>query len=485
MAIDASIYNNVNNTPYNPLQTATTLQALSNAQQAGIGQQLQNKLTQAKFALGQYYSKNTHSGNVDYAGLQSDVASDPQTAMLLPQIQAEGRAALAPVSQFNPATQTNQLMSTQTQQAALNPQQNSLGAAVSPQVPPPPPITREQIDQGHENIDNIASSLKPLLNKSDLSVSDLIDNAGDLTAQYGKTNGKSGVSPQFLVQHLGTIPQGANGADPTPQQLQQWTQNTYDGLMQTKAAITSTHGPASTQPPAQAPATNVMPAVTDNTPQSAGGWSSPHVNVSNPTDYDTRLANSQGRIKQVADDATAAPSQLAPFNKVLNLAQQIQTGPGADSVNKMRTFLAAAGVGSDKMQNDSATFDELKKYMNGIQQSAGEGKTNQYLDLLNSSNPNDKLLPQTIENVARFGAAQLQGKIAKQQVMQQSLGNTVTPQAEEAFNSKWNGTYDPRAIELNMMRPAQQQEYLNKLSKTDKTKIINSFDMLHQAGAIQ
>jgi hypothetical protein len=473
MPVDTSFYNTKAPEPFNPLKTLGDVTAISNAMQQNQALQLGNKLTQAKFALGKYYEKNTlPNGEVNYNGLQSDVASDPQTAMLLPQIQTEGRAALAPVTQFNPATQQTELMSTQAQQSSLNPRQNLLARQQDNQSPAfLPQITQDDIDQAHDNLDYLGKTTQSLLGKPDLSTSDILDNATDLAAEWTKSKGKRGVSPQQLANTLGTIPAGKNGSDASPQQLHKWLQQHYDTIMQSKAAITATHG---------------LPSPQKTNDQSLDNqWSSPHVAVSNPSDYGTRLENSQARIKQVTDEATAAPTQLAPFNKVLQLANDIQTGAGADQVNKIRNFLVTAGVASDKMNNETATFEELKKYLNGIQATAGEGKTNQYLDLLNSANPNDKLLPKTIENVARFGAAQLQGKIAKQAVLQNSLGKVVTPEAEEKFNKMWNSTYDPRAIELNMMPPDQQAEYLKKLSKTDKKKILDSFDLLHQGGALR
>lgn len=475
MPVDASIYNNLNTIPYNPLKTIGDVTAIQNAQQQGQYAQGKNQLQQANIRANQIFANNTdENGYTDKLKALAQIAQDPVAAPATPNATDWINSQTTPTAYLDennqqklrsPFEQAQEYNKNPNNPLQLSSQQALQGQ--SNQADDAQPPTQDQIDQAHDHFNYLGDAITSLIKKpGGATASDIINTVADANAEFVKSGGKRGLSTQEATGVLGTIPAGANGGEATPSELTPWLQQNLLHVRGMQGAVTQAHGA-----PSSAQNQNTEPSSTRNASPTPG--------------YSDLVSASQGRIKQIYDNATAAPEAAAPLNKMIELSQQIQTGPGTDSVNKLKSFLSANGVANDKMSDAAATYAEFQKYANRVAQVQGDGHTNPYLSVVQSSNPNDKQLPETIQNVARFALAQIQGNVAKQTAMRNMIGDNPTPKQEQAFNSDWNQSYDPRAIEFTMLPASKKSDYLNKLSPKEAQKLGDSLDMLKEGGAIK
>lgn len=196
-----------------------------------------------------------------------------------------------------------------------------------------------------------------------------------------------------------------------------------------------------------------------------------------------RIEDSQARIQAVREEATKAAPDAATIDKVYNLSKAgVETGNTKAFWSDVKNTLAATGVSSDKMKTEAETFGELQKYMAQISQGNGI-RSDKELDQVLKANPNDKMLPGTIQNVTRYLLANVQGKILKQNALNNAIGNGLDPDKEEKFKNQWDKVYDPRAVELTLLSPKERDKFLDKQDDKTADKIIKSYKEMRQLGA--
>lgn len=439
MPIDASIYDTKRPAAQNPLEMVAQAVNIAGAVNKNTHQLGENKLQAGKIAVGDAIRRNTDpdTGLVNTSGLLADVNRNPLTATQyqptadyvtslnkgVPTVDAEGRPTIVPTQGAN---------------AALNPSNYSQEHS------------QEQVEGAHDYLQDIQDTGNELLKKPDLSYNDLIKTGTDLI-------GKGRATPQGVLASLSGLP-----VDAKPDQIRAHVQQHLDETNGIRDAITQQYGPRS------------KPALQDL----------PSLPTGMPTGYTEDVKQSQERLATVRDDATAATRQAPLLRNIITLSPNANTGLGQDGWNGVKRFLAGTGIATDKLTDEASTLEQFQKYAASVVSSGG-AKTNDALDVLQHATPGDKQLPQTIQNVSRYLLAVEQGKIAKQAFMNNVIGDNYAPALEKKTKQEWDKHYDPQAIELNLLPTEEKKKFFDKLSKSEKDKVINSYKWFKNNGLIE
>lgn len=215
--------------------------------------------------------------------------------------------------------------------------------------------------------------------------------------------------------------------------------------------------------------------------QAPKGNNSPGVDMSVPRGYDQKLATSQGRIKQVQDDATAVPAQNAIFSQIEDLSKS--GAPTGDIVAKGYKFLSEKGLVSPASTEEKQR-EEIVKYMEQAALAAGMPTSDARLASVHSANVNENQLPAAIQGLTSFFKAANQGKVLKEEYYNKVLGDQLNPDQEIHAKQLWDQNYDPRIIEFKSLPDAAAKKtYL--ADHPDFKSLIPKIKTLHQMGVIQ
>jgi hypothetical protein len=478
------------------LQTAGNLQALQNAAN-------QNALYRARVASGQdYQGAIGPNGQIDQNAFMRALSQDPQAA------------AMAQEAGGNALTQQNTQLANTTSQLGIT------GTATS-------------------NIRQDLASVAP-----DMAISDPKARAADQKARaaalimHGASVGRYGPdSMGFAANFLGgNTPGGTNWQDdinsaanvegPGAIALQAGNPSLVNTGSVAKTirtfpqgGVTSDTGDAAAVPLTLSPSekvsrttytdasgvTHTIPigalASESGEPKAIPGVTGPDGSLTTalpPGAAEARATVGQASGAQYASELSASGqnqtmgAQLKTIDSLLNTPEG-KTGPGTQVVNGWRNFamanlpiLTKVFPGTTEAQVQSATQDELKKYMTQIalQQSGSFGpSTNEKLAAAAAGNANPDMSNLGNQAVTRMNLALTRAQQARLAAFQQS---GLAPEQYSTWASNWNRQVDPRAFMLDTLKPAERQSLLSTMTTpAARAALLRGKAAAEQAGLFQ
>jgi hypothetical protein len=203
------------------------------------------------------------------------------------------------------------------------------------------------------------------------------------------------------------------------------------------------------------------------------------------------MATQNTKRAGVLTDASAdSPTRVNVLDNIINLSKSgVDTGPTADFTNKIKGY-AANIPGFSGWKDDVTGFQEVKKFLsqNAIRAwtAAGGTGTDSQMSAAQQANPNDKMFPKAIQDMASWakaGELALQSKSAAQDSW--LARNNNNPAAQNQFESAWRTNFDPRIYQMKLMDPAQLQTFATKLPQSDRDTLMKKYSTAKQNGWIQ
>jgi hypothetical protein len=138
------------------------------------------------------------------------------------------------------------------------------------------------------------------------------------------------------------------------------------------------------------------------------------------------------------------------------------TGPGTESINRLKSFILSNVPGADfkGLKDDVAAYDKAKKYLTDFVNQNGNAGTNDKLAASFAGNPSVNISNAAAADVAKTALALRRMKEAQQVEFEKS----GKPDDEFAkFAGQWNLSHDPRAYGFDLMTPAQRKKVIESL----------------------
>lgn len=182
--------------------------------------------------------------------------------------------------------------------------------------------------------------------------------------------------------------------------------------------------------------------------------------------------------QQYADDRTNAASfatRTYPLQAAISLYNQgTSTGPGADWINNVKSFLLsrASNFGWEPNKIATANFDELQKYLtqNATANPMAAGSDARLATAL-TGNPSTHISTLAGKNVSIAAMALERMRLAATQ------SYNGTPQGYSAYMSNYATHSDPRAFAVDYMTPEQQQAMLKGMKPAELTQFKKSYEL--------
>ena len=209
------------------------------------------------------------------------------------------------------------------------------------------------------------------------------------------------------------------------------------------------------------------------------------VTGANPT---AAQAEAQGanvpRMQTNITEAVGAPAVKNVLQNIIRLADDVQTGPKSEQVNRIKAMVGNVIPGAAGWQDSSSAYQEMTKYMEQLAlrswAAAGGSGTNSQLEAQVRANPNNEYNSQTVKELAKWVMAGEEAKLAKAKAMATWLkkeGNSVNN--IENFELQWAEAMDPRVFQWKGM---QAEEGRRKFSKEERAEMLKSADKLKALG---
>ncbi len=476
---------------YNPLKTIQDITQLKTQQESLKKAQMENQLQSGRMKLGSLYSKNTVDGNTDWQNMGSDVAGDPETARVYDEFlkQREGHTALQKV--FDPETGKEQTVPLNKTMADFNAYK----------------VEQQHIDDAHDNLDHLQKKTQSLIDKPDLSMSDILDQSADLANDYNNPDakGKLGLSAQELTKQLGTIPVGPNGGEPTAEQLRGWLKGNQQQLQQTKQAVNQIHG-SHTRDKAALTAQDAQDEADLQASVQGAQNPSPRMTVNPNATRDASLAPGMENVvkkagEDLASDKTAltgSATTLFNMQEAMNSLKEAPTGNGSEYRDWLKsyatTFFPKQFEGTD-WAKDTKAYSEAQKYLaNQARANAAQfgPNTNENLAKAVTGTPNtniDKLAAIDLQKVA-MGLTRL--NFARTALFNDQFPNG-SPLEYQDYGPQFNQQVDPRGFMVDIMPKAELRKVLESLPKTlkdgspnpEREKFDRAYDMATTYGLMK
>lgn len=205
----------------------------------------------------------------------------------------------------------------------------------------------------------------------------------------------------------------------------------------------------------------------------------------NPT---AAQAEAQGanvpRMQENITQAIAAPAVKNVLQNIVKLADNVQTGPKSEQLNRIKAMVGNVIPGASGWQDSSSAYQEMTKYMEQLAlrswAAAGGSGTNSQLEAQVRANPNNEYNSQTVKELAKWVMAGEEAKLAKARSMATWLkkeGNSVNN--IEDFELQWAEAMDPRVFQWKGM---SAEEGKKKFSKKEQGEIRKSYLKLRDLG---
>jgi hypothetical protein len=187
--------------------------------------------------------------------------------------------------------------------------------------------------------------------------------------------------------------------------------------------------------------------------------------------------------------ASMAPQQMDQINKALDLSKGVSTGAWAAKRGQIESGIGSLIPGFEGF-DDATKLQELDKFLERIATDASRvlgvnARTDAERDSIHRQNANTGYTPTAIQAVLKYAKAQTMAMEAKgnaQEKWLQQEDSSITKQHE--FETKFRQSYDPRVFQFAVMTPDEQKEYIQKLSKEDRTKLAEKTRALRELGAL-
>lgn len=178
-----------------------------------------------------------------------------------------------------------------------------------------------------------------------------------------------------------------------------------------------------------------------------------------------RGGQSATAFKEITDQAVAAKSRGAVLDDMLSDTGQFTTGPGADTIARLRAVAQRLGVPVNTEGLTAAeSFNKLASQLNSSQGSDAR------LEVSKASNPHADLSPGGVDLMLR----QLRGN-EDYAAARARLAATYPDQADRSgFEAKVGAKLDPRTFQYDRMTPPQKATFFKSIA--DKEAFIKAHD---------
>lgn len=222
----------------------------------------------------------------------------------------------------------------------------------------------------------------------------------------------------------------------------------------------------------------------------SGGAVAPGLAAGVSTAAEGMASQNTKRSGALIDSAADSPVRVNVLDNIVNLSKSgVDTGPTADFVNNMKGY-AANIPGFGAWKDDVTGFQEIKKYLsqNGIRawQAAGGTGTDSQMSAAMQANPNDKMFPKAVQDMATWAKAGELALQSKASAQDDWLGrNANNPQAQNQFESTWRKNFDPRIYQMKLMDQNQLGTFVSKIPEKERGTLIQKYQTAKQNGWIQ
>lgn len=276
-----------------------------------------------------------------------------------------------------------------------------------------------------------------------------------------------GIAPQFVGTGAGSVPtnNGAPVGSPITNQLSpaQLATPTQIGVDKNGAPIMGTLGQFLGK-------TGASPLGTGRQiPPALRGPNAPAPGVvtglgpaQNAAQTETGGASAKA-FNDITDQGVAARSQGAVLDNMLADTSQFTTGPGAETIQKLREVGTRLGFPVDATATSaSESFNKLASQLANAQGAGSDAR----LAVNQSANPHSSLSPGGVDMILR----QLRGNADYLQA-RQTLAAGYPDKADRAgFEKSIGGNLDPRVFQYARMDPAQKATFLSGMKDSAKFK---------------
>lgn len=177
----------------------------------------------------------------------------------------------------------------------------------------------------------------------------------------------------------------------------------------------------------------------------------------------TTGGNSANAFNDISNQGVAARSQGAVLDNMLADTSQFTTGPGADTLQKLREVGTRLGLPVDaNATSSSESFNKLAAQLANAQGAGSDAR----LAVNQSANPHSSLSPGGVDLILR----QLRGNADYLQARQQLAAGYPNKADREGFESNVASNLDPRVFQYARMDPAQKATYLGSIKDGGKFK---------------
>lgn len=471
--IDTSFYPTAPAAQFNPL---TTVQGYASAQATLQENQLRQQEIQGRMALGQAIQASTdpRTGVLNNNELSRRIAANPAAAMFALQTQQEANTAnpLTPYTGKNASGQPTPMQAPLGQVRAIgNPAQQAQS----------PFSSQDEIDKAHAHLDAVQGILTPLTNDPNLDQKKVINaTVGAVSHPDANFNNVDAATT------LSNLPHGPGGSPPTGDQLRPVVQQQLQKVQTAKAVLSqkypSSQQIAQQQQPPVATGNNGQPGSLSEPPDQ----STPGSATGLPIGFAENQAARQKHYLNVQDSANSVPQENAALNNILNISK-VQGVPSGTMIGQMYETLASTGLAPKGIEDEGAQLKIIQNHAAQIALAGGVPGSNERLEALQNAKVGDKDLPQVIQGMVPYLLAVNQGKLQQARYYQRNAGDGTNPATVAQSQQNWTQNFDPRILEMKQLQsdPVELKKYIGGLSKTDKTELLQKYNVSKQLGLLE
>lgn len=281
-------------------------------------------------------------------------------------------------------------------------------------------------------------------------------------ASYGSIQKGNPPEVSTNIQQIGVDSQGRKIMGTRAQAIAEATGGALNGAFGAPAGAPPVAG-APSQPGAAAPA----PAATGAVP---GGGFVGGLGPAEEADLKNTADASIAQYNQAHAAVNGYAGRLVQLQQALHGLQNSPTGPGAETVNEIKSFLLAQGPAVLQSlgitdPNQIASFDKANKYLTQYATNAatafGAGTDHQLAATL-TGNASTHISNLAAQDVVKTATALERMKAAQMQAFDQS---GLPPHEFNKWSVGWQKNIDPRAFEFDLLTPDQRNALVKSLGK--------------------
>jgi hypothetical protein len=187
----------------------------------------------------------------------------------------------------------------------------------------------------------------------------------------------------------------------------------------------------------------------------------------------TTGGNSANAFNEITTQGVAARSQGAVLDNMLADTAQFTTGPGAETIQKLREVGTRLGFPVDKdATSASESFNKLASQLADAQGAGSDAR----LAVNQAANPHATLSPGGVDLILR----QLRGNADYLQARQALAAGYPDKADRSGFESKVGANLDPRIFQYSRMTPEQKATYFGSLK--DKATFKKAYGWAQENG---